>query len=101
VRKKISISRKNREDREAIYSVIETTDFPALVDLYREMCACESIMRILAKRNRWRDFLGFWGFVVGGIGVALAIVSIWLIFNPPRVASSPSIDAKPGVSQQR
>lgn len=83
VREKISISRKDRENREAIYSAIEAADFPVLVKQYQELRASESIIRRLAKRNRWRDVWGFWGFVVGAVGAVLSIIGIYLIYHPP------------------
>lgn len=91
VREKISISRKDRENREAIYTAIEATDFPDLVKLYQSLGASEPIMRKLAKRNRWRDFWGFWGFVIGGIGLIAAAFSIWLVYHPPGAPSPPGV----------
>jgi hypothetical protein len=83
VRKKVSISRKDRENREAIYTVIEETDFPALVDRYQGLQASEPIMKRLAKRNRWKDAIGYIGFVIGIIGLPLGAWGIWLAYHPP------------------
>lgn len=82
IRKKVSVSRRARENREAIYSAIEAADFPALVEKYRSLCANEPIMRVLAKRNRWRDFFGFWGFIVGAVALILSVLFFFLTKQP-------------------
>lgn len=87
VRKKVSVSRKQRENREAIYSAIEAVDFPALVEKYRTMLESEPMMREIAKRNRWRDFVGTYGLWIGVAGFLGTIIStgiaIYLAYHPP------------------
>ena len=81
IREKIVASRKDRENRELLYSSIETTDFPALIKSYNLMMASEPIMVALAKKNRWNAFFGRWGFITGMIALILAII-FWLIPSP-------------------
>ncbi|HTT82742.1 MAG TPA: hypothetical protein VMF67_04630 [Rhizomicrobium sp.] len=84
VRQRIVESRRNRTERQKIYAVIETARFPELVGKYNEMRVSEPIMRAMAKRSRWRDFYGKWGFLIGVAGFAIAIVGIYLAYHPPR-----------------
>lgn len=98
VRQKISVSRKARENREAIYTAIEVTDFPALVTRFQSLQASEPIMKQLAKRNRWQDFFGKWGFVFGVAGVVGCGICIWLVYHPPEITPPPGqtgIEIKP------
>jgi hypothetical protein len=64
VRSKIIESRKNREDRDAIYSVIESVDLPELVSSFNELISHEQIMVAIAKKRRAEHFYGKWGFWV-------------------------------------
>jgi hypothetical protein len=73
IKKKIRVSRKDRTNRVNIYAVIETADFPNLVDAYNAMRLSEPLMIRLAKRSRWRDFYGKWGFWIGVAGLGLAL----------------------------
>lgn len=74
IRAKIAISRQDRENREAIYSVIEVTDFPNLVASYERMQASEHIMVSIAKRRRWSEAWGIVGTIIGVIGLGAAFV---------------------------
>lgn len=78
VREKIALSRSNREDRIAIYAVIEVTDLPILITAYNDLRQSEPMMKALARRNRWRDFFGFWGFIVGVVGLIFAVIALLL-----------------------
>lgn len=73
-RGKIVQSRGNREDRAAIYAAIEVTDLPVLVKEYNDLRQNEPMMKAMAKRNRWRDALGFWGLIVGVVGIAFGVL---------------------------
>lgn len=74
VRAKIAVSREDRENREAIYSVIEAVDFPNLVTSYNDMRSSEHIMIQMAKRRRSSEAIGIGGAILGAIGITLAIV---------------------------
>jgi hypothetical protein len=74
VRDKIAASRENRENREAIYSVIEATDFPELVRSYEKMMASEHIMISMAKRRRRSEAWGVVGTVLGAIGLGVGYI---------------------------
>ena len=76
VRDRIRESRGKRDNREAIYSVIEAADFPELVRTFNEMRACEPIMVALAKKNRRIIFFGKWGFIVGLVALIVSMVGI-------------------------
>lgn len=56
VRQKIVASRGIRENRENIYTGIETVDFPALVESFNKLKASEPTMRALAKKCRKQQF---------------------------------------------
>ena len=78
VRDQIAKSRGNRTDRETIYSVIETTNFPNLVDLYNDMRAREQIMIDLAAQDKNAASMGLWGIIIGIAGGALGVIAIIL-----------------------
>jgi hypothetical protein len=78
VREKIAQSRGQRDNRDAIYAMIESTHFPGLVVAYNEMRLCENMMIALAKKNRRSDFFAKYGLYVGLAGVVLAIIGIML-----------------------
>lgn len=48
VRAKIAESRKDRDNREAIYSTLESCDFPALVKQYSDLKENEDMMKAMA-----------------------------------------------------
>jgi hypothetical protein len=79
VRDKIKESREKRDNREAIYSVIEAVDFPALVPSFNTMRASEPIMVQLAKKSRRDRFFGEYGLYIG-LG-ALVVGAIALIVS--------------------
>ncbi len=77
VRDKIIQSRGRRDNREAIYSVIESVDFPELVRFYNDMRTAEPMMKAIAKRERALLFYGKWGLIVGAIlGVGGILVAL-------------------------
>lgn len=86
LREKIVASRTIRENRENIYTGIETVDFPSLVASYNRFKASEPIMRELAERNRKakaRDrLLGIGGVLIGVISLAVTVAS-WLFPRSP------------------
>lgn len=73
IREKIKESRGNRENREAIYSVIEATDFEEIVGQFRKFQAQESVMRGIAKKQRFHLFIGY---SIGIVGLILATISL-------------------------
>ena len=78
VRDKIAISRKNRSDREAIYSTIEAADFQEIVESYRNLMASEEMMKSMARRRRWERVInygiGVLGLILAGIAVTLQLM---------------------------
>jgi len=77
IREKIVASRRDRDDREKIYSVLEVVNFPALVAVHKELLGSEPIMKKMATRRRWLDLSGIAGTIFGIIGVILAIYSFY------------------------
>ncbi len=73
VRKKIKASRRNRDNREAIYSVIEAADFGDIVELFVGFKNAEPIMLGLAKKQRAHLLIGY---AIGVMGLILAIISV-------------------------
>jgi hypothetical protein len=84
VRGKIRLSRENRDDRDAIYISLNSTDFPALMVLYEDYQNAEDIMRSLA-RNQRREILFL--RVTTGLAVAAAVISatvnVYQATHPP------------------
>ena len=77
VREKIIQSRGKRDSPEAIYSVVESVDFPELVRLFNDMRAAEPMMKAIAKTKRALLFYGRWGLIVGPIlGVGGILVAL-------------------------
>jgi hypothetical protein len=74
VRDRIAVSRQNRENREAIYSSIEATDFPELIESFNRMRASEHIMIAMAKRRRSSELIGIIGTIIGIAGFVAAII---------------------------
>jgi len=99
IRLKIRVSRKNREDRAAIYAVLESVDFPAFADAYNEMRGSEDMMKQIAKHRRHSEAIGIGGAILGVIGVILAVI-FWYYPHDNSAANTPSIAAKPGVVKQ-
>jgi hypothetical protein len=75
VREKIVESRRDRENREAIYAVIESGDFKSIVFLYREFSASEPVMIRMVRRDRLRQLISY------GLGIAGVVVGIIAIFS--------------------
>ena len=77
VQERISQSRKNRDNREAIYKSIEENEFDTFVTDYRNFKASEDMMLAVAaekKRDHFYGKYGFWvGLVVGLAGIAMAL----------------------------
>jgi hypothetical protein len=80
IREKIIESRRDRENRENIYSVLEVSDFPALVKAFNELKGNEHMMIAMAKRRRRSELIG----IVGGIAAVLAIFVAFLLWYFPR-----------------
>lgn len=76
VRAKIRESRKNRDNREAIYSVLESVNFPALVKSYEDLRENENIMKAIARRRRRSELIGVAGAAFGLLGF-LTAVFVW------------------------
>lgn len=72
VRDRIATSRQNRDDRDAIYSVLEATNLPNIIADYRDFRANEPIMKLYAKQQRTRLLvsygIAFVGLLIGIIG---------------------------------
>jgi hypothetical protein len=75
----IVASRKDRENRDAIYKTVAGSDFPDLVAMHAAMMASKGIMlKIAAKREKERrrnNFFGFGGIVVAVLGVSFGIIA--------------------------
>lgn len=80
VRERITESRENRDNREAIYSVLEASDFPALVKSFSELKGNEHIMVAMAKRRRRSELIG----VIGGAAAVIAIIVAVVLWYFPR-----------------
>lgn len=94
IRDRIAQSREHREDREAIYSVIEATDFKVLVATFNAMRGTEQIMRQMATRNRWRDFSGTWCFWLAVVSLLLTLLLDWRDDQAPAASSSPAVETE-------
>lgn len=77
-REQIVQSRKDRENRDTIYSTIASVDFDVLTKLYREFQECEEIMIELAKKGR-RDWLVSRALTVLGLLLALLGIALTLL----------------------
>jgi hypothetical protein len=77
INKSLAKSRENRKDREAIYQAIKNTDFEKLCTLYEEFQASEKVMKAIALSERRWKLLSIVGFVVGIMGLAPNVPSIW------------------------
>jgi hypothetical protein len=74
VRQEIAKSRKNREDRDSIYRVIQETDLPKMNELYGEFKASEEIIVLAAKQDRRVQVMNKIFGVVGILSLVLSIV---------------------------
>jgi hypothetical protein len=73
IRRKITLSREKREDRDAIYSVLQAADFPRLISMFDDMRSSEHIMKTMARRRRRSEAIGVIGAALGLIGIVVAI----------------------------
>jgi hypothetical protein len=94
VRTKIIASRRDRSNREMIYSVVEAVDFPALVESYHLLMENEEMMKAMARKRRRSELWGVVGTVIGIIGVALAVIFWYYPRDPSNVANTPSNSVK-------
>ena len=101
VRAKIIASRRDRSSREAIYSVIEATDFPNLVRSYNLLMENEEMMKSMARRRRRSELCGIIGTIVGVIGVILAVIFWYYPHDSSASANTPSLAEKPGAVRPR
>ena len=78
LRKKIKASRHHRENREAIYSVLEDSDFIELCDSFGQFQASEDLMKELAANDRRAVFrsnvFGYGGIFIGAAGIIVGII---------------------------
>jgi hypothetical protein len=81
VRQKVALSRENRDDRDAIYETIQSTDLPRLVALFENFKSCEDLMVKAAEKEaaekKWNKFFGWTGIIIGSLAVIIALVS-WI-----------------------
>jgi hypothetical protein len=73
IRRQITLSREKRQQRDAIYSVLQAADFPQLVSMFDDMRSSEHIMKTMARRRRRSEAIGVIGAVLGLVGIVLAI----------------------------
>jgi len=77
VRGLIAKSRGQRENRENVYSGIETTVLEKIINLFNEMNAAEPMMRAFVSASRRASLrnlvMGVAGLIVGVIGLAFAL----------------------------
>jgi hypothetical protein len=65
-------SRKDRNNRQATYDMMQTSYFPETANDYRAFLDSDNLMRAIAKKERWRK-LGSWvGYGVGVLGLIIA-----------------------------
>lgn len=69
-------SRSNRHDRDAIYGAVEEANFEQIVVLFRDFRESNSVMKSLAKRERWKSVINFASISFGIIGVAIGLISL-------------------------
>jgi hypothetical protein len=81
IRDKIIDSRRDRENREKIYSVLEASDFPVLVKSFAELRGNEHMMVAMAKRRRRSELIGIVGFITAAIAIIVAILA-WICPHP-------------------
>lgn len=83
VRDLISVSRENRNNRDAIYASIENDNLSSIVSLYRAYQSSEPLLIQSARKQRRKSLLNnIFGFV--GIISLIATVLFWII-SPPRM----------------
>lgn len=71
IRKKIAISRENRDDRDAIYETIQAESLDEIIEIYDEFQTSEPLLKSAARRER----IIFWsGIIFGVLGIVLTII---------------------------
>ncbi len=78
IRARIITSRRDRENRDKIYSVLEAADFPELVKSYTALRGNEHMMVAMARRRRRSELIGILGALFGAIGIAVAVI-MWFV----------------------
>lgn len=73
IRQKIVHSRKDRQNRDAIYESIENVDLEKIVYDFQDLLLAEAIMKSLARKERLHKFL-IYG--LGVIEIAVAVVGL-------------------------
>ena len=73
IKSSIAKSRKDRENREAIYATVSESNLPNLVKQYAEFQSCEPIMKELAAKDRRNRLISY---SIGVLGLVVGIVSI-------------------------
>jgi hypothetical protein len=99
VRKRIAISREDRDNREAIYAAIEKDTLPDMVDLYNNFLASESLLKESAKKRRselTRSHIFGWGGLV-----LAAILAFFVVYDHwPKAPESQTAVGKTETSGQ-
>lgn len=76
-RGKIAKSRKNREDRDAIYETIQHDNLESVVKMFSAFQASEPLLvaaGVQARKDRmWGKFFGWGGLIFGAVGIAVGI----------------------------
>ena len=95
-RMEIAGSRRDRQNRDAIYSAISRSDFPALVKDYKALRRSEAVMRIIVGRKRLGIAIG----ILAGLAIAVpGWVMGWYFWTYPRAVpldpSSPIAAGRP------
>lgn len=70
-------SRKETASREQIYITITESRFPLLVELYRELQACEAVIVKIATSERWHVKLLYIGLIVETITIIIGGIELW------------------------
>lgn len=83
-RSKIAASRKNREDRNAIYEAITAVDLPNLVTRFDRLMA----VRPIAKRSAFKRRLGTVGGVITLIAIILTAFFAGLVVDWPQLVDA-------------
>lgn len=72
MREKVAQSRKQRENRNAIYDALADEDFPELIRIYRRFKSSEGLIKKAARIDAMQVY---GGLAIGVIGVILTIMS--------------------------
>lgn len=82
-RSKIAASRKNREDRNAIYEAITAVDLPNLISRFDKLMA----VRPIAKRSAFRRRIGTIGGLITLIAIVLTAFFAGLVVDWPKLVA--------------